>query len=85
MEENEEWIMNNSSLAVSTIQANLEDGVVSSLDNGLTATTISNCNIDIKATTLSGEVDRMKSYLEKIKRIKSESVGNYTDQLFWTL
>lgn len=85
MVENEEWIINNPAHAVNAVNDNLEDGVVASLQNTISATTIANCNIKIKTTADVNEVVRMKSYLEKIRGVNSKVIGDYTDNLFCDL
>lgn len=85
MVENEEWVINNTSSAVRAIKDNLEDGVVTSLQSDISSTAIANCNIKIRLTTDSNEINRMKSYLEKIRSVNSSAIGNYTDNLFYTI
>lgn len=85
MKENVGWILDNSELAVEAINNNLDDGVVASLQSSISVSAISNCNIRVVSTTESGEVERMKSYLEKIRSISSKAIGNYTDNLFYAI
>lgn len=85
MVENEEWVINNTGSAVRAIKDNLEDGVVTSLQSDISSTAIANCNIKIRLTTDSNEINRMKSYLEKIRSVNSSAIGNYTDNLFYTI
>ena len=80
--ENENWVLENPTLAVNAINANLLEGVVASLQNTITVTAIENCNIKIHPTNEEGEIARMKSYLEKIRTINGNAVGEYTDNLF---
>lgn len=84
MRDNESWVLANSSKAVDAINDNLEEGLVASLSNTISSTAIENCNIKVVATSESGEIARMKSYLEKIRSVSSVAVGNYTDNLFLT-
>jgi NitT/TauT family transport system substrate-binding protein len=83
LKDNESWIISNPSLAVQAINNNLDEGVVASLQTTISTTTIANCNIRIVSTTESGEVARMKSYLEKIRSVAPQAIGDYTDNLFY--
>lgn len=85
MVENEEWVINNTGSAVRAIKDNLEGGVVTSLQSDISSTAIANCNIKIRLTTDGNEINRMKSYLEKIRSVNSSAIGNYTDNLFYTI
>ncbi|MGN0961497.1 MAG: ABC transporter substrate-binding protein, partial [Christensenellales bacterium] len=85
MKENELWVINNPSLAVDAVNSHLEEGLVASLQNTISSTAIANCNIKVVCTTEIGEINRMKSYLEKIRSVSSLAIGNYTDNLFYAL
>jgi len=82
LDDNEEWILENSSVGVDAINNNVIEGVVPSLSNTISIGAIENCNIKIHSTKDVWEIDRMKNYLEKIKSINDKAVGVYTDNLF---
>ena len=82
MEENESWVIDNTSKAVEAVTDHLEEGVVTSIQN-ISSEAITNCNIKVSVTTENDEIDRMKSYLEKIRSVNPMAIGNYTDNLFY--
>lgn len=81
---NESWILENTSSAIDAINDELEDGLTPSLQSTLSATTIANCNIKVKTMTAE-EVTRIKAYLEGIRTIAPNAIGNYTDNMFCSL
>lgn len=82
MKENQSWVIDNTSQAIKAVTDHLEEGVVTSIAN-ISSDAITNCNINVIVTTENGEIDRMKSYLEKIRSVNSMAIGNYTDNLFY--
>ena len=83
LKENQDWILEQPVNAVEAINNHLDEGVVASLQTTISVGTIRNCNIKVIPTTEIGEIERMKSYLQKIKSVNNLAVGSYTDNLFW--
>lgn len=82
MIDNEEWVVANSSAAVTAINAHVLENVTPSLKTDIASTAIVNCNIKVNKMT-SSEIANVKEYLNAIKTINSMAVGNYTDAMFY--
>ena len=84
MIENESWILENTASAVNAVNDELEEGLTPSLQSTISSSAIANSNIKVKLMT-QDEIGRVKAYLEGIRAIAPNAIGNYTDNMFCSL
>ena len=82
MVDNEQWVLENTSQAVNAINSHVLENVTPSLKSDISSSAIANCNIKVNKMTTT-EIAIVKQYLNAIKTINSNAVGDYTDAMFY--